>query len=1059
MGPEYPCPQELNFTDRIICDDCDVYFLNEKPGEIDLMEETGQSHSQQTGQSHSQNISENVSQNEYYTEQEAMELTSELNNIYDKEDFMPCDDDIDLIDNDSFVAPFFHEPSSEEFNEWEDIPGKNYELEDYYYKNYTRESVEKHIVNVAGSLHRCSDCIDDIHAEKSCKYCESEPLGIKREKMWSSIPNSPDFVDFHENPIDGLRDYMIKLTELTGISRIYAYSHNGSRFDTHLLIKSFTKDGFAPKIKMKGLSIFEAELKPNGVIKKKIMLRDSYKIIPIGLRHFNKTFDLPENVYKFDFGHLFNKEENYGKVLDGLPHRECYGYSSLTKKNRAAFDIKYNAENERMQAAGEKYRLPEKITVYCRQDIRVLYQGFLAYRKILNNLVKDKVNEYKFDKIPHNADIKYYDIVTHGTTVASLSMYLFKFMFLKKDQIGLVSERGYMCQTNQSKIAIGYLDWLIKKNGNYIRHKDNHPAGEFKFGRTSVDGWDEQNKIVYQIHGCYFHACSSCFQDDSKILMDGKSVATIRSETARKLQKLEEVLTMFDEEIKLKVIYECEIRQEMEDDHDLASFVNEHEDTSPIDLRRTLAGGRTGPLVLEANMIRGQKKIRYFDIISLYPYILSCGLPFPTGHPKIYSNVDPYLTADDVPLLGIMRVKILPPENLMLPIIPIKENSQLLFVLCKKCAQEHHDDNVGKISCTHSDEERAFEVLTNSAELSYAMKNGYKCLKVYHEMVYEQGSCILFRDYIMAFLKIKVEASEPSFTDEESKREFVELYKKVYNLTIDGDKCKLNNGERYISKLFLNSLWGRFSLFASQNEKNLVTEEEFLEMLNDKTIFDLEGYKTSDKIYMVNYKKDINHVQASNVNITLSIFTTAYARLHLYKYMKKVHLTEGCEILYSDTGDYYSLFFTHPWDENPLDEDGQLLGEMLEEYRNFDILSFITGGAKVYFLELAEKEQEDVAETVIKIRGITVNNEAEEKLNKEIFEFNPEKEAKIPTMRIAPNNNFDIYTTHSSKIFRTYCKKGIIYEKKIYPFGYKFDKDNYELKLLPEDNVNIRKNV
>ena len=124
----------------------------------------------------------------------------------------------------------------------------------------------------------------------------------------------------------------------------------------------------------------------------------------------------------------------------------------------------------------------------------------MAYRKILNNIVKDKIAEYKNVQLPKNADFSYFDVVLHGTTIASLSLYIFKLMFIREKEIALVSENGYMDLTNQSKIAIAYMDYLNKNRGKKIVHRDN--GGEKMFGKWRVDGFDEREKTVYQIQGC-----------------------------------------------------------------------------------------------------------------------------------------------------------------------------------------------------------------------------------------------------------------------------------------------------------------------------------------------------------------------------------------------------------------------------------------------------------------------------------------------------------------------------------------------------------------------------
>uniref|UniRef100_A0A914YPD9 DNA-directed DNA polymerase n=1 Tax=Panagrolaimus superbus TaxID=310955 RepID=A0A914YPD9_9BILA len=247
-------------------------------------------------------------------------------------------------------------------------------------------------------------------------------------------------------------------------------------------------------------------------------------------------------------------------------------------------------------------------------------------------------------------------------------------------------------------------------------------------------------------------------------------------------------------------------------------------------------------------------------------------------------------------------------------------------------------------------------------------------------------------------------------------------------------------------------LWGRFCLNPGATEKNLYTAEEYLDLIQNTSNFDLEGFNVSDNVYMVNYKKDVNHISANNVNISI-------ARLHLYKYMKLIHMTPGCELLYTDTD---CVMFSAPWDVNPLDENGLLLGEMTNEAKGKLILEYICAAAKLYFLtygedkELEEGEPEVICDEIIKMKGLKYTGFVEKLIDKSDFKFDPSVQIKLPAMNIAPSNNFEIYTTYTNKIFRSYCKKGIIVENQIYPYGWKFDKPVYKMTMLPEDHIDIK---
>ena len=54
-----------------------------------------------------------------------------------------------------------------------------------------------------------------------------------------------------------------------------------------------------------------------------------------------------------------------------------------------------------------------------------------------------------------------------------------------------------------------WLDYISEKKGKKIRHARNS-ASEFRIGPYFVDGYDMENKIVYEYQGCFWHGCEKC---------------------------------------------------------------------------------------------------------------------------------------------------------------------------------------------------------------------------------------------------------------------------------------------------------------------------------------------------------------------------------------------------------------------------------------------------------------------------------------------------------------------------------------------------------------------
>jgi hypothetical protein len=134
--------------------------------------------------------------------------------------------------------------------------------------------------------------------------------------------------------------------------------------------------------------------------------------------------------------------------------------------------------------------------------------------------------------------------------------------------------------------------------------------------------------------------------------------------------------------------------------------------------RKSFCGGRTNNLVFKADDSQG--KIRYYDVTSMYPYILK-SRQFPLQHPVVYNGGfdSPDFNLKD--MFGFVLCSVLAPKDLYLPVLPSKINGRLEFVLCEKCAIDSHQG-----SCTHSDEERQLTGTWTTEELNMAIEKGYK---------------------------------------------------------------------------------------------------------------------------------------------------------------------------------------------------------------------------------------------------------------------------------------------------------------------------------------------
>jgi hypothetical protein len=133
---------------------------------------------------------------------------------------------------------------------------------------------------------------------------------------------------------------------------------------------------------------------------------------------------------------------------------------------------------------------------------------------------------------------------------------------------------------------------------------------------------------------------------------------------------------------------------------------------------------------------------------------------YPVGNPKIITRetlVDslPWRKPADNKFKGLLLVSVLPPRNLLYPLLPYRtSNSQLTFTLCKTCAETQ---NAGE--CHHLDAYRSWISCYTHAELNKALSLGYTVVdvfEVWHYKKWKSGADGLFTGYMDTFIKLKV---------------------------------------------------------------------------------------------------------------------------------------------------------------------------------------------------------------------------------------------------------------------------------------------------------------
>ena len=301
-----------------------------------------------------------------------------------------------------------------------------------------------------------------------------------------------------------------------------------------------------------------------------------------------------------------------------------------------------------------------------------------------------------------------------------------------------------------------------------------------------------------------------------------------------------------------------------------------------------------------------------------------------------------------------------------------------------------------------------------------ALEKGYKIDRIYEVWHFKHSSTDLWKGYIRKFLKIKLETSKFTCSEEEYRQ-------KARKFGIELGELKENPGLRFIAKLCLNSLWGKFG----QNPKvkhseyidtvsdfyklilNDKIEQISLSFLNDSMVY--ASYETKNEFLKINY----------NTNIYIACFTSSYARLRLYDMLEKLDRN----VCYCDTDSV--VYIENKETKETVDQYiGDGLGQWADELHGNHIDFWSCAQAKDYGYIL------DNGKYVGKIKGFKANADAESKLT-----FEQRKQLIMGTVNNI-NVNYNQFTIKHCEITTKHMVK---------QWAFKYDKRM--IRKIGEDEI------
>jgi hypothetical protein len=838
-----------------------------------------------------------------------------------------------------------------------------------------------HKVNLCVSQQYCYKCIDNNN--KDCEDCQY------RTKVFKEDP----VLQFMNYVLDCRRKY----------KSVCALAHNGQGFDFQFILKYIMENTkFTPELIMRGSKIILLELD-------NVRFVDSFSYFPMSLAALPKAFDLPPEKNKGYFPHLFNTQANQNYV-GPLPDKEYYCPDSMFDKNYENFQKWYN---EQLMDQDSQFDFQKEILQYCINDVEVLALACIKFRALF--LVECGVDPF-----------------LEAVTIASSCNLAFRRNFLQPNTIGLIPKHGYRLVDNQSAAALQWMSYEEEQRNVRIHHAGR--GREIKISGMKVDGFDGER--IYEYNGCYYHGCPKCFpfKRDEPLKEDPSDTLNQRYErTTAKIVRLSQ------SEYEVVQMWDCQfnaLKQGKNLNHlnSLPILC-----TLPLDPRNAFYGGRTGNTKTYHKCNNGET-INYVDVCSLYPFVCKYG-KYPIGHPNIHvGNHDCMKQGMEVD--GLLKCKVLPPLSLYHPVLPTRMGGKLMFVLCRTCGETQNP-----YDCDHSYEERALTGTWTMDEIREAIRKGYIILDMYELWEYNMATFEtggLFTDFINKFLKIKQEASGyPSWVmSEDDKKLYIKQYFDHEGILLEKSKIQRNSGLRSLGKLILNSFWGKFGQRENQSKALIIRDpKEFFKLLTTPEIQVNTVTEINEEVLLVNwqYKDEVGESLRSG-NVVIAAYTTAQARLELYKYLDA--LKE--RVLYYDTD---AVLYTHSDGQYRIptgDYLGQMTDELVEYGKGSYISEFISGGPKTYAYRV-NSTNEGKTITICKVKGLTLNHKTSQLVNFEALKNMVLNEGSEDSMTIQIEQNRirrakdkSVITVNEKKVFKINgLKRRHEGEFDTLPYGYK----------------------
>ncbi len=677
-------------------------------------------------------------------------------------------------------------------------------------------------------------------------------------------------------------------------------AHNAGRYDIHFIKQWGLKNHIAMDDLVKGNRFIQTTF-----TKFHVKFMDTLQFLPFALRKFPKAFRIEERTKGYFPYRFYTKQTmNY---KGNMPGAQWFDFDRLSTKERETA-LQWYVDNQ-----FTTIDLAKMCLEYCKSDVYLLMIGAVKFQQEILELTG--LDPYE------------------NPTIASSAMRIYKFHDMPEHSIGLFTTRS----EDSLEERLLYQQYALQFMGGTLPPKGT-PEVVVAFRELN----DQKEAYVY--FPCIDHGCPKCTKAYQIHPFKFVKMTSLYSHTKVMIRRLKE------QGLKLKVMWGCQFRNKQL--HELQfKELSLPEELKPLKLHDAFFGGRTEPFALYYRA-QENERIEYVDFTSLYPSIQSGKnrsltdpnvlkpYPYPIGHPVYVKEVAPGSLCQ---YFGFAKVRIRPPQDLHIPLLPSRGEGRLLFDLKPKIGT------------------------WTTIELQKAVQLGYVIEHVYEVAHFEQQTTELFSSYVKRFFRCKTEAgglAKLGVTADDTA--WIDAYNTYHGIDLDVTHMETMNAPKYlVSKLYCNSLWGKFAQKDNQsNSKDVFNRDELCELIFDPTVIVVDLFFHDEDARTVIWKRRQEYkTPARNTNLAVAAYTTAHARLRLYEALEAY----GSRALYCDTD---SVIAVQPMDQPRPVHLGSYLGDLQSELDDDEwIVEFVATAPKSYAYR-TNKGQE-----VVHVKGFTLNHE------------------------------------------------------------------------------------